>query len=260
MSQTVRDLRDLDPRRAMQGVLSDDPAPTGPASAERPGPGAQGSKAGPGPGGPPAAGAGPRPEPAQRPELRQRPPRVPNRWRHPSWPPRRPIPTGPEPPTARGCAPARRAWPGTRRLGHFTARSGRVSCRWCCPPLPLPCHAGRSTAQVAAGSPAASSITPRTTSTPDGQCRAVRLQPRLPAPEDLGRAVAEQTMGDDGCRHADRAHEDEDDDTRQGVAGARGQCRDLRTGGDRHDQVLGVPRREAGAQRGRLPGRVGVQG
>ena len=38
MAQTVRDLRDLDPRRAMQGVLSEDPAPTGPASAERPGP------------------------------------------------------------------------------------------------------------------------------------------------------------------------------------------------------------------------------
>ncbi len=38
MAQTVRDLRDLDPRRAMQGVLADDPAATGPASAERPGP------------------------------------------------------------------------------------------------------------------------------------------------------------------------------------------------------------------------------
>lgn len=41
MAQTVRDLRDLDPRRAMQGVLTDDPDPRGPASAERPGPGAQ---------------------------------------------------------------------------------------------------------------------------------------------------------------------------------------------------------------------------
>jgi len=59
MSQTLRDLRDLDPRRAMQGALSDDPPPTGPASVERPGPGAQGSKAGSAPGVPPAAAAGP---------------------------------------------------------------------------------------------------------------------------------------------------------------------------------------------------------
>jgi sec-independent protein translocase protein TatB len=59
MAQTVRDLRDLDPRRAMQGVLTDDPDPRGPASAERPGPGAQGPKAGPGHGVQPAAGAGP---------------------------------------------------------------------------------------------------------------------------------------------------------------------------------------------------------
>jgi sec-independent protein translocase protein TatB len=59
MSQTVRDLRDLDPRRAMKGVLSDDPAPTGPASAERPGPGAQGSTSGPGAGVMPAAGSAP---------------------------------------------------------------------------------------------------------------------------------------------------------------------------------------------------------
>jgi sec-independent protein translocase protein TatB len=58
MSQTLRDLRDLDPRRAMQGVLSDDPTPTGPGSAQRPGRGAQGSEAGPGPGGPPAEGTG----------------------------------------------------------------------------------------------------------------------------------------------------------------------------------------------------------
>ena len=58
MSQAVRDLRDLDPRRAMQGVLSDDPAPTGPASAGRPGPGAQGATSGPGAGVMPAAGAG----------------------------------------------------------------------------------------------------------------------------------------------------------------------------------------------------------
>jgi Tat protein translocase TatB subunit len=58
MAQTMRDLRDLDPRRAMHGVLSDDPTPTGPGSAQRPGRGAQGSKAGPGPGGPPAEGTG----------------------------------------------------------------------------------------------------------------------------------------------------------------------------------------------------------
>lgn len=59
MAQAVRDLRDLDPRRAMQGVLSDDPAPTGPASAERPGPSSKGSPTASGPGIPPAAGAGP---------------------------------------------------------------------------------------------------------------------------------------------------------------------------------------------------------
>ena len=109
MSQTLRDLRDLDPRRAMQGALSDDPLPAGPASTERPGPGAQGSKAGPAPGGRAAAGTGPVSgggpvsgtgrfvaEPTQ---LR---PRVSIRWRHPWWPPRRPIPTGPEPRTAVG--------------------------------------------------------------------------------------------------------------------------------------------------------------
>ena len=61
MAQTVRDLRDLDPRRSMQGALSDDPLPTGPASFERPGPGAQGSKVGPVPGGPAGAGADPVP-------------------------------------------------------------------------------------------------------------------------------------------------------------------------------------------------------
>jgi len=62
MAQTVRDLRDLDPRRAMQGVLTDDPDPRGPASGERPRPGAKagtkdgvtpaGSASGPGPTGP----------------------------------------------------------------------------------------------------------------------------------------------------------------------------------------------------------------
>jgi sec-independent protein translocase protein TatB len=55
MAQTVRDLRDLDPRRAMQGVLSDDPAPSGPAG--RPGPGPRGSStAGPAPAASPAGG------------------------------------------------------------------------------------------------------------------------------------------------------------------------------------------------------------
>ena len=52
MAQTVRDLRDLDPRRAMQGVLTDDPAPSGPAATERPGPAAA-----------PGPGAAPGPEP-----------------------------------------------------------------------------------------------------------------------------------------------------------------------------------------------------
>ncbi len=59
MSQTLRDLRDLDPRRSMQGALSDDPVPAGPASTERPGPGAQGSKTGPGHSGRAATGNGP---------------------------------------------------------------------------------------------------------------------------------------------------------------------------------------------------------
>jgi len=39
MAQTVRDIRDLDPRRAMQGLVTDDPTPSGPAATERPGPG-----------------------------------------------------------------------------------------------------------------------------------------------------------------------------------------------------------------------------
>jgi Tat protein translocase TatB subunit len=64
MAQTVRDLRDLDPRRAMQGVLTDDPAPAGPASAQRPGHGAPGPSAprhgAPGP-------SAPRPAPASAP-------------------------------------------------------------------------------------------------------------------------------------------------------------------------------------------------
>ena len=62
MAQTVRDLRDLDPRRSMQGVLTDDPTPTGPASGERPGPGAPGPSApGPAPDTASAAAAGPTP-------------------------------------------------------------------------------------------------------------------------------------------------------------------------------------------------------
>jgi Tat protein translocase TatB subunit len=70
MAQTVRDLRDLDPRRAMQGVLTDDPDPRGPVSAERPGPGTQAAArggaaspgagpTGPGPTGPGPTGPGP---------------------------------------------------------------------------------------------------------------------------------------------------------------------------------------------------------
>jgi sec-independent protein translocase protein TatB len=62
MAQTVRDLRDLDPRRA----LSEDPDPRGPASAERPGPAARTSPA-PGPGVAPPATAGPPAEPGSTP-------------------------------------------------------------------------------------------------------------------------------------------------------------------------------------------------
>jgi Tat protein translocase TatB subunit len=64
MAQTVRDLRDLDPRRAMQGVLTDDPDLRGPASAERPGPGAQAARGGAAPPGAGPAGSGPSSEAA----------------------------------------------------------------------------------------------------------------------------------------------------------------------------------------------------
>ena len=76
LTQAVRDLRDLDPRRAMDGVLTDDPAPTtasrtaprpagGSASAPRPGPAPTatgsdpGAAASAGPGSTPGAGAQP---------------------------------------------------------------------------------------------------------------------------------------------------------------------------------------------------------
>ena len=66
MAQTVRDIRDLDPRRAMQGLVTDDPTPTGPAATERPGPGTsrpapQGLASGVAPA--PAAGQSTGPEP-----------------------------------------------------------------------------------------------------------------------------------------------------------------------------------------------------
>jgi sec-independent protein translocase protein TatB len=62
MAQVVRDIKDLDPRRAVQGVLTDDPAPAGPASAQRPGHGAPGPSApGPAPASAPAAAGDPTP-------------------------------------------------------------------------------------------------------------------------------------------------------------------------------------------------------
>jgi sec-independent protein translocase protein TatB len=64
MAQAVRDLRDLDPRRAMEGVLTDDPTPAGPASAQRLGTGAPGPSApspAPGTAADPIPGRGPTP-------------------------------------------------------------------------------------------------------------------------------------------------------------------------------------------------------
>jgi sec-independent protein translocase protein TatB len=62
MAQVVRDIKDLDPRRAVQGVLTDDPAPAGPASAQRPGHGAPGPSAPrPAPTSAPAAAGDPTP-------------------------------------------------------------------------------------------------------------------------------------------------------------------------------------------------------
>jgi sec-independent protein translocase protein TatB len=57
LSQAVRDLRDLDPRRAMDAALSDDPTPTSTSRAAQRAPGA--STSGPRPGSAPAAGSGP---------------------------------------------------------------------------------------------------------------------------------------------------------------------------------------------------------
>lgn len=50
MAQVVRDLKDLDPRRTMKGVLTDDPAPRGPASTERAAGEVKPASAGPAPG------------------------------------------------------------------------------------------------------------------------------------------------------------------------------------------------------------------
>jgi sec-independent protein translocase protein TatB len=57
LSQAVRDLRDLDPRRAMDGVLTDAPTPTTASRAGQRAPGA--STSAPRPGSPPVAGSGP---------------------------------------------------------------------------------------------------------------------------------------------------------------------------------------------------------
>lgn len=59
MAQVVRDLKDLDPRRAMKDVLTDDPAPRGPASAERAAGEVKPAKAGPAPVAPPVVAPAP---------------------------------------------------------------------------------------------------------------------------------------------------------------------------------------------------------
>ncbi len=59
MAQTVRDLRDLDPRRTMQAVLTDEPRSTGPATAERAAGAVLPAGAGPAPVAPPVVAPAP---------------------------------------------------------------------------------------------------------------------------------------------------------------------------------------------------------
>ena len=112
MAQAVRDLRDLDPRRAMQGVLSDDPARrSAPASADVE------------PGAPRAAPAGPTSGPAPGP---RRSAAASRSWRRQG--------SGPGPDRLPGRCPAggparRGPRPGRSRLDLITAPVARTASR-----------------------------------------------------------------------------------------------------------------------------------